>query len=132
MDQFIYLIIKKSKKNNLLSLLDNYYHQLPWKIGIFSTHNKSEKKLPYENFFCTPTSMVTTLFASYYNDKYGQFYVINYKFTNKNNLFSHVDTQYRQIPWGERIFSTHKKSEKKLPYGSFFYLPRSMVTTLFA
>ena len=49
-------------------------------------------------FFRIPKSMVTALFASHENDKYGQFYVINCKFINKNNLFSHVDTQYRQIP----------------------------------
>ena len=42
--------------------------------------------------------MVTTLFASHENDKYGPFYVINCKFTNKDNLLGHVNTQYRQIP----------------------------------
>ena len=53
--------------------------------------------------------------------KYGLFYVINCKFINKNNLLSHVDIQYRQIPSVIRIFSTHRKSEKKLPYGKKFY-----------
>ena len=71
-------------------------------------------------FFGVPRSMVTTLFASHSNDKYGQIYVINCKFINKNNFFSHVDTKYRQIRWEIRIFSTHRKSEKKLPYGTFF------------
>ena len=38
----------------------------------------------------------------------------------KKKSISRVDPQYRQIPWVIRIFSTHRKSEKYFPYGSFF------------
>ena len=123
MDNFNYFNYKINEENNEFDLVGLQYRQLPWNIGIFSAYSKNEKNSHRGAFFCIPKSMVTTLFVSHQNDKYGSFYVINCKFTNKNNLFSHVDTQYCQIPWVIKIFSTHRKSEKKLPNGTFFLQP---------
>ena len=79
------------------------------------------KKLPYGSFFLgTTTFGHNTFCTALHLMKMGNFNYFNYKIIHKNNLFSHVDTQYRQIPWEIWIFSTHRKSEKKLPHGSFF------------
>ena len=50
-DQLINFNDKMIKKNNKYSLTDNNYRQFPPKIGIFSTHSKSKKKVPYGSFF---------------------------------------------------------------------------------
>ena len=42
---------KITEKNNYFGLMEKLYRQLPWNIGIFSTHGKSKKKLPNGNFF---------------------------------------------------------------------------------
>ena len=51
MDNFNMFNYNIIMKNNKFSLMDKHNRQLFWNIGIFSTHSKSKKKLPYGNFF---------------------------------------------------------------------------------
>ena len=97
MDQFMYLIIKPQIKNNFYCLLDNYYRQLPWNIGIFSAHSKSEKKVPYGSFFLrTKTFGHITFCIALHVMKMDNLDFLNYKISNKNNWLSLMDKYYRQ------------------------------------
>ena len=66
--------------------MDKHYRQLPSKIGIFSTHSKSKKKLPYGSFFLrTKTFGHNTFCIALHAMKMDNFNFVNYKITNKNN-----------------------------------------------
>ena len=118
MDNFNHFNYKIIKKNNIISIMDKHYLQLPWNKGIFLTHSTSKKKLPYGSFFLhTKIFGHNTFCIALHMINMDNF---NYKITDKNNLFSFMDKQYRQLPWNIRTFFAHSKRKKKLLYGSFF------------
>ena len=51
MGNFLYFNYNKNDKIKYQSLMDKNYRRLPGKIGIFSTHSKSKKNLPYGSVF---------------------------------------------------------------------------------
>ena len=114
---FIRLVDKSASKQKAFSS----------KISILHSPFSKRKKAPiWELFFAYQDLWSQHFLHRIFHGIYGPFCVINCKFTNKNNLFSHVYTHYSQIRWVIRIFSTHRKSEKKLPYGSFFLWSMSL------
>ena len=124
MDKFNDFYYKIIKKNNNFCLMDNYYRQLPWNKGIFSTHSKSKKKLPYGSFFSLWKRAVEN------TDFWVRSFLLWCQFINKSNIiyfFSHFikikyknfcDSAHGPVLKVYCLWTTgHKKT---LPYGSFF------------
>ena len=87
---------------------------------LYSPFSKRKKAPIWEFFLRTKTFGHNTFCIALHVTKIDNFNLLNYKITDKIHKFSLMDNNNRQLPWNKGISSTHRKSKKKLSYGSFF------------